>query len=188
MGDGLIHLPAAAVAAFVALLMFRAGVHKLVDLQRFGGVMADYAIGPAPLVRLLRELIPALEIVAAAFLASGAMARDGARIAAVLLGLYAGAMTINLLRSRSEIDCGCGGPGQPISWALVVRNLVLVVALIPAAAGLAAPVSIPEALAVWAVAVAAMGVWVAADQLSANATRMRRDRETLLAGAFGAAS
>ena len=37
-------------------------------------------------------------------------------------------------------------------------------------------------------AVAAMGVWVAADQLSANATRMRRDRETLLAGAFGAAS
>ena len=33
-------------------------------------------------------------VVAAAFLASGVMAPDGARIAAVLLGLYAGAMTI----------------------------------------------------------------------------------------------
>ena len=31
-------------------------------------------------------------------------------------------MLINLARGRRYIDCGCGGPGQPISYGLVVRN------------------------------------------------------------------
>ena len=70
----------------------------------------------------------------------------------------------------------------------MVRNLALAAALIPAGLGLAAPQFLSEGLAVWAVAVAAMGVWIAADQVSANAARMRRDRETLLASAFGAMS
>ena len=188
MGADLIHLPATALAAFVALLMFRAAVHKAVDLQRFGGVLSDYDIGPAGLARLLREVIPGLEIGAAALLASGVMATKGAVLAAFLLVAYAGAMAINLLRGRAEIDCGCGGPGQPIGWALVARNLALAVALVPAAAGLAAPRSLGEVVAAWGVALAAMGVWIAADQLFANAARMRRDRQTLLASAFGAAS
>ena len=44
-----------------------------------------------------------------------------------LLVLFAAAMAINLGRGRSDIDCGCfiGVQKQRISWALVVRNLVL---------------------------------------------------------------
>jgi hypothetical protein len=34
-------------------------------------------------------------------------------------------MLLNLLRGRRWIDCGCGGPGQPISYALLMRNAVL---------------------------------------------------------------
>lgn len=188
MGADLIHLPATALAAFVALLMFRAAMHKAVDLQRFGGVLSDYDIGPAGLAKLLREVIPGLEFVAAALLTSGVMATKGAVLAAFLLVAYAGAMAINLLRGRTGIDCGCGGPGQPIGWALAARNLVLAAALAPAASGLAAPRSLAEVVSVWAVAIAAMGVWVAADQLAANAARLRRDRQTLLSSAFGAAS
>ncbi len=46
----------------------------------------------------------------------------------VVLTVYALAIGFNLLRGRSDIDCGCSGPGsqQPISWHLVVRNIFLV--------------------------------------------------------------
>ena len=45
-------------------------------------------------------------------------------------------MTINLMRGRRFIDCGCGGATQPLSIGLVVRNVVLaiaaMIALVPA--------------------------------------------------------
>ena len=45
---------------------------------------------------------------------------------------YAGVMTINLLRGRRFIDCGCGGATQPLSVGLVLRNVVLAIAAITA--------------------------------------------------------
>jgi hypothetical protein len=46
-------------------------------------------------------------------------------LALALFALYGAAITINLLRGRQHIDCGCGGDGTPISWGLVLRNAVL---------------------------------------------------------------
>ena len=43
-------------------------------------------------------------------------------------------MVINLARGRSDIDCGCGGEPLPLSWALVARNLLLMVMCALAAA------------------------------------------------------
>jgi hypothetical protein len=59
-------------------------------------------------------LLPAMRALAAATLVG-------------LLVLFAAAMAINLARGRSNIDCGCfiGAQKQRISWALVVRNLML---------------------------------------------------------------
>jgi hypothetical protein len=51
---------------------------------------------------------------------------------AALLLAYAGVMTINLMRGRRFIDCGCGGATQPLSIGLVLRNVVLAVAAITA--------------------------------------------------------
>jgi hypothetical protein len=45
--------------------------------------------------------------------------------AATLLAAYAGAVLINLLRGRADIDCGCGGTAQPLSYWLVLRNVLL---------------------------------------------------------------
>ena len=57
---------------------------------------------------------------------------------AAMLLAYAGAMTINLVRGRRFIDCGCGGATQPLSVGLVMRNVVLaaaaLIALVPAPA------------------------------------------------------
>jgi hypothetical protein len=54
---------------------------------------------------------------------------------ALLLGLYAGAISANLARGRAHIDCGCGGPGgsRPLHRALVLRNLGLALLLLVSA-------------------------------------------------------
>src|SRR6202035_1483448 len=54
--------------------------------------------------------------------------------AAVLLGAFAVAMGINLLRGRRQIDCGCfqGALKQPLRWTLVGRNALLVLLLVAA--------------------------------------------------------
>lgn len=57
----------------------------------------------------------------------------------LLLGLFSGAIAINLIRGRTDIDCGCFGPvlRQKLSGWLLLRNLALIV--------LAAAVALPEA-------------------------------------------
>ena len=53
-----------------------------------------------------------------------------------LLGVVTGAVIVNLLRGRTDLDCGCGGAGgdQRLSWGLVLRNALLAAALAFAAA------------------------------------------------------
>jgi hypothetical protein len=51
--------------------------------------------------------------------------------------IYGLAIAINLLRGRLHISCGCGlgnssGENQPLSWMLVLRNILLMaLALLP---------------------------------------------------------
>jgi hypothetical protein len=50
-----------------------------------------------------------------------------------LLLAYAGAITVNLVRGRRELACGCGGPDdrRPIAPWMVWRNILFAVALFP---------------------------------------------------------
>ena len=91
-----------------------------------------------------------------------------------LLVLYAVAMAINLWRGKRNIDCGCGGDGQSLSWALVLRNAVL--------AGLALGVSGPagERDFEWLDGVTLVGgvlafyvLYLLVDELLRQSTRLR---------------
>jgi hypothetical protein len=58
----------------------------------------------------------------------------------VLLVLFAGAIAVNVMRGRTDIDCGCfrSALRQNLSWWLVLRNavlLVLALACLPGASG-----------------------------------------------------
>lgn len=178
-------LLAATASAFVALLMLRAALDKAADGVRFEGVLADYDLVPDAALRPLRIAVPVLELLAAGALSFGVTRMAGAGLAGVLLLSYACAMGLNLTRGRSEIDCGCGGPAQPLHWALVARNLCLTATLTPAALGLAWPLSLAQAVAAWAAAIAAFTGWLAFEQLLANAARMSRDSRAMASGAFG---
>ncbi|MEF9603853.1 methylamine utilization protein MauE, partial [Paracoccus sp. PXZ] len=68
------------------------------------------------------------------------LAAPAAITAAGLLLVFAAALAINVLRGRTQIDCGCfrNGLKQPVSWLLVLRNLVLTGLALAVAAGLPA--------------------------------------------------
>jgi hypothetical protein len=107
----------------IAWLFLAAVLHKLRDFADFRAVLATYNVLPERRVAAGAWFIVAVE----AATAVGALAQYGPAFlaaAVVLLG-YAAVMTINLMRGRRFIDCGCGGAAQPLSVGLVIRNVVL---------------------------------------------------------------
>jgi hypothetical protein len=117
-------VPASIAALAVAWLFAHAAWHKLRAFREFTVILASYRLMPAALVTPAAALLAAIE----AAIAVGAVLNAPAAFygAAALLGLYALAIAVNLVRDRALLDCGCGGPPQPISGWLVLRNLVLI--------------------------------------------------------------
>ncbi len=117
-------------------LFLAASAHKLRDMVDFRSVLATYRVLPDGLVALAAWLVVAIE----ACIGLGMLWQFSAAYVggAAMLLAYAAVMTINLVRGRRFIDCGCGGATQPLSVGLVVRNVVLaaaaLIALVPAPA------------------------------------------------------
>ncbi|HJP03937.1 MAG: methylamine utilization protein MauE [Chromatiales bacterium] len=127
--------PAVAMTCRLLLvLVFASAVcHKLAEPVSFRAVVGDYRLLPNSLVTVAAAGLVALECTTAITLLIPATAAFGAWIAFGLLLAYTFAITINLARGRTHIDCGCVGParapdtrGRKLSCWLLVRNLPLV--------------------------------------------------------------
>ena len=142
-GDALLPLLASIGATCVALAFLVAAAGKLRDRDAFEGVVANYRLLPSPAVPIVAAGLPWVEVATGLGLLAHARAAGVAGV--VMLVLFALGIAINLLRGRREIDCGCGGlsAGQPLSWALVARNVGLLLLLLPllAAPGGAEPLA-----------------------------------------------
>ena len=116
-------VPVTVAALAIAWLFAHAVWHKLRAFGDFTAVLASYRLAPAPLTKPVALLLVALE----AAVAVGAVLDFAAAFpaAAALLGLYALAIAVNLDRDRALLDCGCGGPPQPISRWPVQRAAVV---------------------------------------------------------------
>lgn len=112
-------------AGVLALVFARSAAHKLAEFSFFSATLGEYRLLPALFVEPVAVALAIAEAAAISLLLFPITRTAGASIAMGLLSLYALAMAINLRRGRHRIDCGCGGPGQMISWALVARNLLL---------------------------------------------------------------
>jgi hypothetical protein len=132
-------LPTALAFGFTVLFI-GAAWHKLSARGRFESILRDYQLLPEILVRPLAVLMPAIELTLGLGWISGLSPRITVFASAVLLATYALAMTINIVRGRIYIDCGCGfgastGGEQALSLSLVARNILLIglalLALIP---------------------------------------------------------
>lgn len=126
--DPVFHL---ALRAMLLLLFLAALAHKLADVRRFGGTVSAYLIGlglptirPSGPVAVLVIAAEALVVLALLFAEAAWLAAAGS---AVLLLAYGAVMAINIYRGNKLADCGCSwmAGGQPVSYALAWRNLVL---------------------------------------------------------------
>jgi hypothetical protein len=164
----------------VSVLFAAAGLSKLWQRAAFRDAIAAYDLLPRQTVAPAAFILAATEVAAAILLLVPAGRSAGAILLGGLLLLFTAAIAINLVRGRTDIDCGCWmfGAGQPgqrhgIGGATLARNAVLAVLVLVA--------SIPaegRVLAVtdWGVVVAGtlavLGLFAIAAQLTANGRRM----------------
>jgi methylamine utilization protein MauE len=121
-----------AIRTLVALVFLTAAVGKMRNWPIFQGVVANYRLLPQFLVGPVAYALPPVEALIGTALPTGGLAPWAEAAAASLLGVFAVAMGINLLRGRRHIDCGCfqGTLRQPLSWILVSRNVLLALLLV----------------------------------------------------------
>jgi hypothetical protein len=129
-------VPQLILRAAMSLLFAAAAVHKLRDVDGFRRALEGYELLPPLWAVPAGAALIAVELSIALALWLPALSTFAAVAAATLLGLYAAAIAVNLLRGRRDIECGCFGPARrrPISAMLVVRNALLAAAALGAAA------------------------------------------------------
>jgi uncharacterized membrane protein YphA (DoxX/SURF4 family) len=123
-------VPASVLALALAALWTAAGVHKLRGPEGFVAALAAYALLPRRTVDVVARALPIIEIAVAIGLLLRLSRGAAAVVSALLLGLYALAIAINLRRGRRELDCGCLSFGRrsTISTMLLWRNGTLMLA------------------------------------------------------------
>ena len=123
-----------------AFLFISAAWHKVRDPIAFWQVLDAYKLLPEKLVRSISRAVPLVELITGASLLAMPSSAIPLVMAIGLWALYGAAISINLLRGRTQLECGCGGVAadQTIRWTLVVRNIFL--------AGFTALLFLPEAV------------------------------------------
>jgi len=124
-------LPVLICEALMALLFAHAAVVKFTDRSLFEQHLAAYGV-PVRLVTPLAIALPGAEALVVLALLSPWRALGGVLAFALLL-VYGMAMAWQRLQRRT-LDCGCGGAPLPVSWWLVMRNVVLAALALLAAA------------------------------------------------------
>lgn len=113
----------------LALVFAFSASHKLRDYARFRASLGAYQLVPEALLPVLAPVVIGLEL--AAIVAILVPVGPGVSIAFVLLLVYTLALTVNLLRGNTAIDCGCGDAPTPISGWLLLRNGALLLLALP---------------------------------------------------------
>lgn len=115
----------ALIARGLLLLLFGNSLtHKVRDVGAFRRAIWAYRLLPEALVIPAGPILIALEFAAVAALLAVNVPWLGATAVVLLLGVYSGAIFVNLLRGFTDVDCGCGGDelDRKLSWGLMLRN------------------------------------------------------------------
>ncbi|MGF9912975.1 MauE/DoxX family redox-associated membrane protein [Paenibacillus ehimensis] len=112
----------------LAILFISSSVSSLRHWQAHLGIIKDYKILPEPVVRWFGILEHAVKWLVGIFLLLGMHSSLAALTGSGLLLMYSIAITMNLLRGRKKLSCGCGGlaGNHLLSWKLIVRNLFFI--------------------------------------------------------------
>jgi putative oxidoreductase len=120
----------------IALLVFRlalgalfvfAGIVKVLDPLDFAQSIRNYHVVGSALSLLAALLLPWLEIVAGAFLATGFWKRAAALLIVLMLVFFIVLTVVTILRGI-DVDCGCfGALSRKADIRLIVEDILLLV-------------------------------------------------------------
>jgi len=163
-----------ACAAALAIVFLAGAWDKLRIPVLFEAAVQGYGLLPRWLVRPFALALPVAEIAAALLLLAMATRPAGAVLAGLLLALFAAAIGINLLRGRTDIDCGCGGAAHVrLSAGLLWRNLGLIAAAFAASCPVSArPLGVLDMVAVAGMALFGFGLYLLVNVLLAQQARL----------------
>ena len=116
-----------AFRVILGALFLYAGIAKIVDPMGFALSIYNYKLLPESLINVAAILLPWLEVVVGGSLLLGIGTAGGALIATALFSIFAGALTINLIRGL-DIACGCfstTASGGSISGFYLLRDFSL---------------------------------------------------------------
>ncbi len=156
---------------------------KLRDPALFQANVENYRLLPDVLARPAAILLPVWELTAGVLVLFESMRMAGAVLTLGLLTVVTAAVCINLLRGRTEIDCGCGSLGghvgdQTLNWGLPARNAVLALAAVLVLREDAARALVwIDYLSVAGGTLGLLGLYVTANQLMANSPRLHALRK-----------
>jgi hypothetical protein len=115
----------AAFRLFLGVSFIVASMTKIPYPAEFAENVAGFMMVPYWGVNLMGVLMPWGELVAGLFLILGIRTRAAATIIGALLVVFIVGLTVNLIKG-TPINCGCyESIGEPISWELVVRDLLM---------------------------------------------------------------
>jgi hypothetical protein len=166
-----------ALRVALAALLAAAAAHKLRDPAGFRATLRDYRLLPDAAVAATAAGLTVVEAGLALALLAPVSAPAAAWACVALLALYGGAIGANLARGRRHVACGCLGPSadEPLHGGMLVRNAILVLAALGAAAPAGArALGALDAFTVAAAAATLVLLYLAADGLMAGAHRAAR--------------
>ncbi|QSX23449.1 MauE/DoxX family redox-associated membrane protein [Priestia megaterium] len=120
------------IRVFLAFIFISSAVSKYNNFDKHIGIISDYKILPSSFSRIAGRFDFTAELCVGILLLIGFLKPLAVSISVLLLLIYIVAVSINLLRGRKEISCGCGGilGNHQLSWKLVARNIFLVLTII----------------------------------------------------------
>lgn len=134
MNPGLYLDPVVSTVALAAtsIITLIGAMPKLTRQDAFRKTIAGFSLLPHAMIAPVAVAVPAVEIAASLASLIPATRVVGAAALAVLFVIFSLALGINVIRGRTDIDCGCTGFGhsgtaspQSIGWAHVARTLLL---------------------------------------------------------------
>lgn len=90
----------------------------------FAIAIDSYQVLPAWAVELVARVLPWFELLLGVLLIAGIWRGVSAAAASLLLAIFFGLM-VRAMAKGMQIDCGCFGPGERLSWVTLLRDAAL---------------------------------------------------------------
>ncbi len=101
---------------------------KFSNLRNHFIIIKNYDIVSESQAKFFSRIDPSFELVASIMMILGIYTKYALLLVLLLITLYSISIVINLLKGRTNIECGCGGllGSHNLSWKLIYRNALLI--------------------------------------------------------------